>query len=114
MPKKKKLSKVQRWKEQDRFSDLYGDTCDDRFAFIAGYTSGGAPYGSTWEEISDLLASNEIAIFAISTYNTDYVLTKEKDFRQALKILDMSGFAIEDHGSGTERNVLSGSIGDPE
>ena len=23
---------------------------DDRFFFIAGYTSGGAPYGVTWEE----------------------------------------------------------------
>ena len=24
---------------------------DDRFSFIAGYTSGGAPYGVTWEEM---------------------------------------------------------------
>ena len=24
---------------------------DDRFYFIAGYTSGGAPYGVTWEEM---------------------------------------------------------------
>lgn len=24
---------------------------DDRFAFIAGYTSGGVPYGMTWEEL---------------------------------------------------------------
>lgn len=24
---------------------------DDRFAFIAGYTSGGVPYGVTWEEM---------------------------------------------------------------
>lgn len=47
--RQKHLQKAQ--KEQDRFSDLYGDTCDDRFAFIAGYTSGGAPYGSTWEEM---------------------------------------------------------------
>jgi len=23
---------------------------DDTFAYIAGYTSGGAPYGITWEE----------------------------------------------------------------
>ena len=26
---------------------------DDTFAFIAGYTSGGAPYGVTWEEMSE-------------------------------------------------------------
>lgn len=24
---------------------------DENFAFIAGYTSGGAPYGTTWEEV---------------------------------------------------------------
>lgn len=24
---------------------------DDRFAFIAGYTPGGFPYGTTWEEL---------------------------------------------------------------
>jgi hypothetical protein len=27
---------------------------DDTFAFIAGYTSGGAPYGITWEEWKQL------------------------------------------------------------
>ena len=27
------------------------DWQDDRFYFIAGYTSGGAPYGVTWEEM---------------------------------------------------------------
>ena len=37
--------------EQEYFDDLYGDMCDDRFAFIAGYTSGGAPYGIAWEEM---------------------------------------------------------------
>lgn len=26
------------------------DTQDETFYFIAGYTSGGAPYGMTWEE----------------------------------------------------------------
>ena len=27
---------------------------DDTFAFIAGYTSGGAPYGVTWEEMEEI------------------------------------------------------------
>lgn len=26
---------------------------DDQFAFIAGYTEGGFPYGTTWEELQD-------------------------------------------------------------
>lgn len=28
---------------------------DDRFFFITGYTSGGAPYGITWEEMAELI-----------------------------------------------------------
>lgn len=31
--------------------DNTGSEQDDRFYFIAGYTSGGAPYGVTWEEM---------------------------------------------------------------
>ena len=37
-------------KERERLAELYAD-CDDRFAFIAGYTDGGAPYGVMWEEV---------------------------------------------------------------
>jgi len=29
----------------------YNNEQDDRFYYIAGYTSGGAPYGITWEEM---------------------------------------------------------------
>ena len=196
-------------KEQQRFDDLYGDLCDDRFSYIAGYTSGGAPYGTTWEEIgidpslpfsekvlllgsgefvppgsdeteidlykeeapfvlqvvpetfsictvedysgididqpfvfigrtdeekslvcpvslvpgntieradgwkafricgnldfsligvlaefTDVLAEAEIGIFAISTFNTDYVLTKEKNLRKAVKALSLAGYQV--------------------
>jgi len=35
-----------------RFEALYAD-CDGTYAFIAGYTSGGAPYGVTWEELGE-------------------------------------------------------------
>ena len=35
-------------KKQDQ-SELEMDWRDDHFYFIAGYTSGGAPYGVTWE-----------------------------------------------------------------
>ena len=207
MTKKKKLTKEQR--RQMVLDELYGESCDDRFAFIAGYTSGGAPYGTTWEEMGidpllpfsekvsllgsgefDLLVKNipeeneeekeeslqlqvipetfsicqvenyqgididqpfvftgrtddenslvcptglvpentieradnwrmfricgeldfsligilaeltavlaeyDIGVFAISTFNTDYVLTKEKDFDKALKVLAKAGYEI--------------------
>ncbi len=32
--------------------DLYPDS-DDTFAYIAGYTSAGFPYGTTWEELGE-------------------------------------------------------------
>lgn len=36
--------------KKKRDTDLYED-CDGMFAYIAGYTSGGFPYGHTWEEV---------------------------------------------------------------
>ena len=45
-------------------------------------------------KISTLLAGNGIGIFAISTFNTDYVLTKTKDFERAIKALESTGYEI--------------------
>ena len=40
-------------------------------------------------KISTCLAENGIGIFAISTFNTDYVLTKENDFSKAIEVLEL-------------------------
>lgn len=45
-------------------------------------------------KISTILAENKIGIFVVSTYNTDYVLVKEKDFDNALAVLGKEGYAI--------------------
>lgn len=45
-------------------------------------------------EIAEILAKNRISIFAISTYNTDYVLIKEEYYQKALHILKHSGYEI--------------------
>lgn len=45
-------------------------------------------------KISTLLAEKMIGIFAISTYNTDYILTKESDFERAIKILAEAGYEV--------------------
>ncbi|MGC6174020.1 hypothetical protein [Lacrimispora sp. 38-1] len=37
-------------KRQEEYDMIYGD-CDDTFAYIAGYTDGGAPYGVMWFEV---------------------------------------------------------------
>ncbi len=45
-------------------------------------------------KISTLLAENKIGIFAISTYNTDYILTKAKEYRSVLDVLAKAGYQI--------------------
>lgn len=46
-------------------------------------------------EISTILADNKIGIFAISTFNTDYILTKKENFKTALNVLKSKGYSIE-------------------
>jgi len=41
---------IARREAKERKSQAEYPDSDDTFAFIAGYTSGGAPYGVTWEE----------------------------------------------------------------
>ena len=45
-------------------------------------------------KIAEILAKNSISIFAISTYNTDYVLVKKENYQKALDILEQSGYEI--------------------
>ncbi len=45
-------------------------------------------------KISTLLAGHKIGIFAISTYNTDYILTKAHDFDKSVEILRLAGYEI--------------------
>lgn len=45
-------------------------------------------------KISSILAENKIGIFAISTYNTDYILVKEDNFGAALAALQKNGYNV--------------------
>lgn len=45
-------------------------------------------------KISTLLAENKIGIFAVSTYNTDYIFTKEENFEKAINVLRDNGYKI--------------------
>lgn len=45
-------------------------------------------------KISSLLAEKRIGIFAVSTFNTDYVLTKKENFDAALDALSQAGYDI--------------------
>lgn len=44
--------------------------------------------------ITRILADHKIGIFAVSTYNTDYVLVKKENFDQAMKVLGEAGYHI--------------------
>ena len=47
-------------------------------------------------KIATVLADNGISIFAVSTYNTDYVLIKKENYQKALDILQTTGYKIVD------------------
>ena len=44
--------------------------------------------------ISGLLADSGISIFAQSTFNTDYIMTKSANFARAISILEANGYEI--------------------
>ena len=45
-------------------------------------------------KISALLSENEISIFALSTFNTDYILVKAEKLDTALGVLMKNGYSI--------------------
>ena len=46
--------------------------------------------------ISTILAENGIGIFAVSTFNTDYILTKEINFSRAVEVMKEHGYVVEE------------------
>ena len=49
--KKKKLKKEEAKRLKKQMHSPFHEDQNDMFFYIAGYTSGGAPYGVTWEEM---------------------------------------------------------------
>ena len=45
-------------------------------------------------KLSGILAAHQIGIFAVSTYNTDYILVKEENFVRALSALVSEGYSV--------------------
>lgn len=45
-------------------------------------------------KLSGTLADEGIGIFAVSTYNTDYILVKEENFDRALTVLSQAGYEV--------------------
>ncbi len=45
-------------------------------------------------KLSGILAEHKIGIFAVSTYNTDYILVKEENYARALTVLASEGYTV--------------------
>ena len=45
-------------------------------------------------KLSGILAANGISIFAVSTYNTDYILVKKENYARALDVLAARGYTV--------------------
>lgn len=45
-------------------------------------------------KLSGILADHKIGIFAVSTYNTDYILVKKENFDRALEVLASEGYTV--------------------
>ena len=45
-------------------------------------------------KLSGILAEHKIGIFAVSTYNTDYILVKEENFERSLEVLISEGYTV--------------------
>ena len=45
-------------------------------------------------KIAGVLAENRIGIFAVSTYNTDYIFVKEENFERAMAALEKAGYEV--------------------
>ena len=46
-------------------------------------------------KLSTILAENKIGIFAVSTFNTDYILVKAENFDRAMEALASAGYEVE-------------------
>ncbi len=45
-------------------------------------------------KLSGILAENRIGIFAVSTYNTDYILVKAENFDRSAAVLKDAGYTV--------------------
>ena len=47
-------------------------------------------------KLSTILAENGIGIFAVSTYNTDYILVKAGNYERAMAVMAAAGYEVEE------------------
>lgn len=48
-------------------------------------------------QIAAILAREQISLFAVSTFDTDYILVKQEQLQQALDALKCNGYEVKQH-----------------
>ena len=48
-------------------------------------------------DLSRILAEGKVGIFAISTFDTDYILTRSEDFDRAIDLLARAGYSVNSY-----------------
>ena len=71
--------------------------CKAEIGFIAMRVAGVLDFSLTGilAKISGILAAQKVSIFAVSTFDTDYVLVKEKDLERSICALEFGGYQIK-------------------
>lgn len=47
-------------------------------------------------KIVSILADHHISIYAVSTYNTDYIFLKKENYQKGLEVLEAAGYQVID------------------
>ena len=50
----------------------------------------------TLSKIVSILADHHISIYAVSTYNTDYIFLKKENYQKGLEVLESAGYQVID------------------
>ena len=75
-------------KTEHRESRITGSLYKSRFAILDFSLIG------ILAEIASVLADHAIPIYAVSTYNTDYIFIKKENYEKSLEILEVSGYHV--------------------
>lgn len=76
-----------------RTADVPADTCARDDGWHGMRVQGVLEFSLTGilAQLSDVLARAGVGIFAVSTYNTDYILVKAENFEKAVAALEAAG-----------------------
>ena len=47
-------------------------------------------------KIASILADHHISVYAVSTYNTDYIFLKKENYQKRLEVLEAAGYQVID------------------